>query len=93
MHQLWSACLTMADSPHGHLHLACVPCRRVVSVDYLRGRDEPTREELLAEHGTCYRCQQPMVETERGDCAHVLLPGEECACDEAVALRSLRATP
>jgi hypothetical protein len=68
------------------LLLACVPCQSTVTVNYDGGRDQPPMEELLAEHGTCYRCQQPMVETERGDCGHILVPGEDCSCDAALRM-------
>lgn len=61
------------------LHLACVKCRRVVALSYSEA-DVVQGRTHLADYQTCVRCGREMVSTERGECAHVLLPKEECSC-------------
>jgi hypothetical protein len=61
------------------LHLACGKCRRVVAVSYSEADVVQGRTDL-ADYQTCVRCGRKMVTTERGECAHVLLPGEDCSC-------------
>lgn len=62
------------------LHLACLRCRRVVAVRYSEADVVQGRTDL-DDYRTCARCGKGMVTTARDDeCAHILLPGEECTC-------------
>lgn len=67
------------EDQHAALLLACVPCRRVVTImahpaDLAAGRSS------FDEHFPCAGCGKRMQPTERGPCGHVLLPKEDCAC-------------
>jgi hypothetical protein len=61
------------------LHLACSACRQSVTVGYSEADLQQGRTELDS-YRPCPRCGQEMAETGRGNCGHVLIPGEKCSC-------------
>jgi hypothetical protein len=67
------------ESEQGVLMLACVPCRRVVTVAYTAA-SVAQGVTNLDDYRTCTYCGKRMVETESADCGHVELPGEPCPC-------------
>jgi hypothetical protein len=62
---------------HAFALLACVGCRRSVVVGAHAG-DVVQGRVTFEDYRICPSCGREMQDTERGDCGHVLLPGEDC---------------
>lgn len=77
------------DTQRGELLLACSPCRRTVTISY---HPAHLAQGLvyLDPYRVCGYCGAQMEEAERGDCAHMLLPNEECSCIAAEQGRARR---
>lgn len=66
-------------SDQQHLLLACADCRKAVAVS-ASAADLAAGRASFEAYRNCVKCGQPMEETERGECSHILIPGEKCTC-------------